>query len=248
MLKYFRHLTILTMIMLTLPAWAEKQGPESGGGGGLVFVEDELQLVDFYNIPGSRAALKQQFNSQASSQQLQSSRFELRRDDRITDAAFALATQVLSRWSDLPYDSIGSLISGSVYSPMVWNFTDRNITAPKFYRPTLLPSNIEIITGAYYSRRGREFNVNISRELWNRLSFVDQAGLVIHETLRHVQIGISLGFDDEALQKATVMMLSCRPRVKYDQYLFYLLNNRRDLAEKRFEPFDELVKNCGAQP
>jgi hypothetical protein len=223
---------------------AGKEGVKDGGGGGVVYIANQPHLTDFYTIQNSADLLNQKYLNQASSWVESPRLLSFDSKAQVDDVAYATVLAIFSKWSNLPYDSIGMWINNSIYRPVVWNFTDQNILAPQFYRSPFLPPEINIITAAYYNKTDRSFQVNISRKIWNQMQLKDQVGLLIHETLRHVQIGLSFGFDDEALQKATAMMMTCRPRVKYDQYLFYLLNNRRDLAEQRFEAFDLLTEGC----
>lgn len=248
MFQLFRQLSICLIILAVLStartAFAGKEGPESGGGGGVVFIQNQPQLTDFFTIVNSAEIVRQAFANQPPSYIEKEISVSFETSASMKDIAFVLAASILSKWSQLPFDTMGLWINIAMTSPVVWEFTDQKIMAPKFYRPDLLPKNSEIITAAYYSQKLKTYTVHISRAIWNQLSLENQVGLLIHESLRHIQIGISFSFDDEALQKATAMMMTCKPRVKHDQYLFYLLNNRRDLAKKYFEPFEQLTNEC----
>lgn len=225
-------------------AWAEKQGPESGGGGVVAKINSRLQLVDFYTVEGAPELLEKKYQGIKSSVIGQEQEFSFQRQDQVNDEAFNQVLSVFSKWSNLPYDVIGLTINSAIYNPVIWSFTNQELVAPKFYLPIALKSGVETTTAAYYLKINRLHRVSISRKTWNELKLQDQVGLLIHESLRHVQIGLSFSFDDEALQKATAVMMTCRSSVKLDHYLFFLLNNRRDLAEQRFEPFEQLTKEC----
>lgn len=230
--------------MATVLAWAEKQGPESGGGGVVAKINSRLQLIDFYTIAGAPEFLELKYQSTKPSVIDQEQEFSFHRQDQVNNVAFNQVLNVFNTWSLLPYDVIGLTINSAIYNPVIWNFSDQEVVAPKFYLPSPLRSGVETATAAYYLKVNRLHRVSISRKIWNELKLQDQVGLLIHESLRHVQIGFSFSFDDEALQKATAIMMVCRPSVKLDQYLFFLLNNRRDLAEQRFEAFEQLTKEC----
>lgn len=244
MFKILIQISLIAVFVLPSISVADKQGPESGGGGGVVYVNGEPKLIDFYNIQHRSDQLARMYSKNHSSFFEAPNTFSFERYTPVNDPAFLLVLDIFNKWSGLPYDSIGLFINSAIFKPVIWSFTDESVIAPKFYRPLFLPSDLEIKTAAYYLKHDRSYQVRISRDIWNKLSIQDQAGLLIHETLRHVQIGLSFGFDDEALQKATAIMLTCKPKVKLDQYLFFLLNNRRDLAEKRFETFDVLTHEC----
>ncbi len=218
-------------------------GGSCGGGGGVIYINNQPRLVDFYTIPSSYELLSEKYSSQEPSFIKSALSMTFDANTEIKNPALKMVLEIFRRWSDLPYDSIGLWINTAIFKP-VWNFTDESLLAPPSYRPSPISNDDKIETAAYYLQKENTYNVNISRDIWNLLSIQDQVGLLIHETLRHVQIGFSFGFDDEALQKATAMMMICRPRVKFDQYLFYLLNNRRDLAELKFESFEQLTKEC----
>lgn len=244
MVKRLRQFLIASM-MLILPVSAIAQdGPESGGGGGVVYTAAGPRLVDFYNVGGAESYLQNKYAGRSSSQIVAPLRLSFERRDQVTDPAFREVLQVFNSWSEIPFDTIGALIHMAIYKPLIWDFTSGSVSAPASYRPSQLPPEFSINPAAFYLKRERSFHVRLNLPIWNQLPLPDQTGLLIHETLRHVQIGLSRNFDDEALQKATAMLMLCKPGVKLNQYLFFLLNNRRDLAESRFESYETLTREC----
>ncbi len=243
MLPTLRQLFFIGTVLAGALVYA--RGPESGGGGGVVFVNEKPQLVDFFTIPGSAEILAQKYFEKQPSRLDRNIIFNIEYKTIPDNVAFMNVLFVFKKWSDLAYDAIGMDINSSIYAPVRWNLTDQPITPAVYYRPPGLPSELQIKPAAYYLMKDEVYEVSLSRQIWNKLSLQDQTGLLIHETLRHIQIGRSYSFDDEALQKATAVMLTCKPSITLDQYLFFLLHNRRDIAEKNFDTFGILTKDCG---
>lgn len=237
------QLSIFITLFLSLIGSAA--GPRTGGGGGSVVILGKPRLVDFLNIPESHSYLDKKYKNLTPSFIDSITTLSFESSGFPNDAAFVLAQSTFDQWSRLPYDYIGLLINTGLFKPVSWHFVDSEMPASDHFRPAALDSTHSIQTTAYYLMKDRAFDVFISRSLWNNLPLADQAGLLIHESLRHIQIGFSLSFDDESLQRATAILMSCRPTITLDQYLFFLLQNRRDLADARFERFEILTKDCG---
>lgn len=257
MLKILKQFLLMSFVSFSFGTFlvvslAAKEGPESGGGGTVVYLNSKPQLIDFYTIDGGAKFLSNRYSESKASFLQFPTKFDLERGLEY-NAKTAAAVPALSRaldifneWSLVPFDTLGIRIHGAFYKPTRWSFTRKKISEYQFYRPDVLPENIVTKPVAYYSYSEQEkiFQVNISLDIWNQLSLQDQVGLLIHETLRHVQIGLGFEFNDKALQRATAVMLVCEPSVKYNQYLFDLLNNRPDLVKQSHEEFNLFVKEC----
>ena len=67
------------------------------------------------------------------------------------------------------------------------------------------------------------------------MGIFSQAGLMIHETLRQQQIGWSHEFDEETLDRATALLMMCKPQSRLNYYLNYLIQNRPDIARSIYD-------------
>lgn len=229
-----------------LPIMHRARGGESSGGGGVVDAGGTPVLVDFINLSKSlqesslNSTLANSFIPHESSQP-----FFFDPSAVPTDPAFHCAHQTLLNWQAVPFGTVSFLVNFALEAPLQWSFTDKIKQHPFFYRPKNLDPNLEILTAAFYVfQKPKLFTVQINRMTWNKMNLYSQAGLLIHEILRHVQIGIGNDFNDEMLQKATAIFMSCQPSVKLDQYLNLIISNQADLAESRFGDFDSIIKAC----
>lgn len=157
--------------------------------------------------------------------------------------AFATANQIIGRWSTLPYDSMSYMVQTALHSPITWNFVDAEVTAPPFFLSDSIPSDSSVEAAAFYHvSKPTNAEVRIKRSVWNELTQNDQAGLLIHETLRQVQIGFGQGFDDQALQRVTAIYLLCQPTSRLNFYMHYVLSNSPQMADKIYGSFRTFVQ------
>ena len=248
MLIKFKQISSALVLLFSVSAIAA-DGPGSSGGGGVLLTPAGPQLVDFYNLPAeAMEALNQKYAAQHPSRVTSPQQLDFGPRTLTDDPAANAVLDILKSWSELPYDAMGSALYNANGTRLRWNFVNQNLTAPPSYRPATLPAG-EIQIAAAYSRtfryRASELQININRGLWNQMNLVNQTGLMIHETLRHVQLGYGNPFNDEQLQKATVILMACRPRVRLSQYLFYTLNNNTAYAEQVIGSFEQLIAECG---
>lgn len=243
----------LVPILLLFTAWSYAEGPESGGGGGVVTDHDQPHLLDFYNTDANLNFLNSIYLQKPSRlitpakiKMSDVSYSDLQKNDLQTPIAHLLS--LLNRWSSIPFDSEAYRIKWALQSNLNFHFTDSDIQSADHFKPPYLPKDLSITTAAYYQLAAdQSYNVYISRELWNKLSLRDQTALLLHETLRHIQLGFKFKFNDESLQKVTVMMIVCKPQIKLSQYLFYLIMGRSDLAENYIGVYDDIIKSCAAK-
>lgn len=241
-------------------------GPDSGGGGGVLLINNSLILVDFLNIlddediitpkKSKYATFLKTLLKQAKPPHLEETPnkiFYFSRGDQapLKSQAFDIANSYFTNWSKVNYDIAASLIGGSIFYPLKWQFVDQLDldVVPRFYLPENLPKDNVIQVAAYYTRRTFEnafadYTVQINKSIWWQLSDFNRAGLIVHEVLRQVQIGRGKQFDDETLQKATAIMMFCKPSVILSQYLFFLIQKRSDLAIERFGSFQDITQEC----
>jgi len=116
-----------------------------------------------------------------------------------------------------------------------WIFTDElPPLQTRFDLSNLLVGDDKLETIAYYfyeaDKEKRSWQLLLSIPRWNRLNFSAQVGLVIHEALRHFQLGVvsqsrGLEFSEKILQKATALITSCEHTTYLEQYLLRYLSN-----------------------
>lgn len=240
MLKRILILLFLVFIMLPLLA----VGPESGGGGGVVYLHREFHLVDYFNIPEAQKILQNRYRSTRPSIVAREFADSFVSKAQISDPAIIAAVDILSQWSNLPYDLMGFAISRALYQPVKWSFTDLELQAPHSYRPSQLLSGAQVLTAAYYEKVQQEYKIKISRKIWNQLNIQDQIGLIVHEILRHIQLSRQVHFSDEALQKATALLLICKPSIARSQYLWRLLVDTANATENLNSKFLQQTDQC----
>lgn len=225
-----------------------KKGTESGGGGTTILQNSEFVLLDFLQLDSN-------FTIPTNPQLGGPSRLDMNEKvisfDRTEESsvrkdnnAFHFALKIINQWIDLPFDLSGSTLSIAFHKPVIWNFTTDYLQAP-YHLPQGISSQQTFQTAAYYLMNLQEYRVFVSIPIWNQMSLLSQAGLLIHEALRHIQIGFSAGFNEKALQQATALYSLCQPNLNLSQYAYFLIQNRSDLAEKVYGSFEDIVsKEC----
>lgn len=226
-------LSMACIVCLISPA--SRAGVESGGGGGVLFRNSRPVLIDFFNIDFNfrdQDFFRDKIASRLSETQI-----------RNTHSAFDLAFQILQPWQKLSYDIAGLTVLTAFYHPVQWSFVDKELQAPPVFLPKGISSSEKIQIAAYYSAAPHQFTVEISKPIWNQMGILSQAGLLIHESLRHLQIGLSRSFDEQTLQQATSILVMCEPKGRLSYYLQYLFMNRSDLAQALYGNFEDLMKS-----
>lgn len=221
------------------------RGTESGGGGGIAWVEGRPVLIDFFTVISDLSHLNPLAQTADHISQEKSFSLNSKTTPVIVEEhpSFALALKVLDAWQSLPIDTISFQVMQAFRAPLLWSFVDDELTAPPFYLPANLPQQVPIQVAAYYTRLSpNQFHISIHRPTWNVLDLRDQAGLLIHETLRQVQIGYGNAYNDEALQRATAIYSLCAPSARLNYYLFYLLNNSPARADKIYGTFEKFIQ------
>lgn len=247
--KFYSTVTILFTLTLYLPQGMA--GNESGGGGGVTYGSGQPVLVDFLNIDPDFKDTNSYLKWNASRLDEKSS-FKIiltRKNEaqvRYKNSAFDLALNTIEKWEKQFLDYTAGTIYSAFMSPVSWNFINQDLSAPDSFLPISNLKRTDIKIAAYYKRADkseeRNFSIQISNKIWNELGIRSQAGLLIHESLRHLQIGWSDHFDEESLQKATALIMLCEPQSSINQYLFYTTQNRSDLANTLVGSFDEILK------
>lgn len=248
--KVCSGLNAILLIVLLIPflAFAKSGGTSAGGGGGgVIYINDKLKLIDFYNTPNTSKYLNLKYSSMSPTILKEESYDQSFINKKESNSSIQVAKEILNQWSSIPYDVAGFYIEQALKSPILkWSFVDSNITEDKnHFRPFYINPKSKILTAAYYYKESLgSYTVQISRTLWNQLLAYDQTGLIIHETLRHIQIGNNFKFNDESLQKATTLIMTCQPRIKLSQYLYFILNNLNEFAEENIGSFENIIAEC----
>lgn len=240
---------LLILSTLITPSFAH-EGTGSGGGGGTVLVNSRPVLLDYFHVLKSTDESDYLSLSKLNAIQNPVS-FEFKNREKTKDIrnqipAFDFALSTLEKWQDLPMDTISSTTIGVFMAPLEWSFTNDKLLEPHFFIPPFAPTESKVMTAAYYSMTSKgNFSVKIHLPLWNEMNLLNQSGLLIHEALRQMQIGLMSDFSDEALQQATVIYMMCKPKSRLNYYLFYVLMNGPELARKAYGNFDDiLAKSC----
>lgn len=236
---------LFLFLMLSSVNLYAQSGGESGGGGGTIYGKNGPVLVDFLNVnPEFKDTT--QYKTWKASRVHQPSQILITRENeslvREQNSAFDLALSIIEKWESQFLDISAGIIHTAFMSPVSWNFTASDLTAPDSFLPVPGMKRTNIKIAAYYKKFGKNFSVQVSNKVWNDLGILSQAGLLIHESLRHQQIGWSDNFDEESLQKATALLMLCEPQSSINQYLFYTTKNRSDLANSLVGSFDEILK------
>jgi hypothetical protein len=135
-------------------------------------------------------------------------------------------------------------ISSALKNSIKWSFTEDELQAPIFWPAGVDPLSKTRIA-AYYLADAPNFTVQVNQSLWNQLGLYSRVGLVIHEGLRHLQIGQAKHFDEKSLQLSTSLLVLCEPNSRLNYYIQYLILNGPDLAEKLYGDFGTVThENC----
>jgi hypothetical protein len=229
-------------------------GVDSGGGNLIKLKTGEYRLLDTYLAKSSR--------SSSSLTQIPSLKIGHTRAlrawgvDNIITNTFTHEQFIFERltlWQNHSPLTIALLKQALLKLPVYVVDYDLGLSDLRFYLPPdFNVSEVEAIeTAAIYFK---DFGVFISRRLFNLLSFEDQMGLILHESLRHVQVSYGLQMSDQLLQELTVSLLR-DPRVGEK------LELEGDLAEEvlaqarekdsdigvmkatRFQPLDLIIRD-----
>ena len=252
MLKKYTLIIQLLVLWTTLAlphiSSAKQMGTESGGGGGVVWAELNYPiLMDYFTIYSSALDIPTYKATPSRLDQNSSYSFYLTRENEqkilSENPAFSKAISILDGWSNLPYDAISFTVRASFYFKLNWRFVEHELTAPAFYKASPI-KELKTEVAAYYSFDSEKKSaiVRISKNIWNQMELQHQAGLLIHESLRQVQIALVRGYDDESLQRATAIYITCKPSGRLNYYMTYLLNNSPVMADKIYGSFEKILK------
>lgn len=263
----------INTLLLVCAGTLSSAGPDSGGGGGTVLINNEPILIDFLNILKSEDISNELKNISKKLEDISKAEnltdnniscplavekrlgatnkpFSFVRYSKASCDIFALANNIFIKWETLPFDAVSSTIHGAMFSPLKWQFITKQKlpdlnTAANFYRPSNLPPRLDISAAAYYRvESNNQYIVQIEQNMWDQMSKVNQVGLVVHEALRHLQIGQMARFNDETLQKATALMVLCEPSVMLSQYLLFLISDNVNAVPQNLGSFDTLTSFC----
>jgi len=228
-------------------------GTESGGGGGVLRRGDAATLLDFLNLDPELLD-SDNFEAPQSDRATQSQQANLKSElnFQITDEnellwrtqipAFDLALKVLRQWDQTQFDAIEA--SGmTAFRRIQWRFVNKLLADVPLHGPLALRPGDSVELAAYYSVEPTRYTVEVSIPLWNQLDLRGQAGLVLHEALRHVQISYAQRFDDQTLQRATAVLIVCQPTRRLNYFFMHALTlNNSAIATQLYGDFKTLVR------
>lgn len=241
-------LTLTTVFAFTSASQARSDGPETGGGGGVIFVGPSTaapRMIDMYNLTErQQLELRRRYSGQNNSQQRLRVK-ESTADLLNYDPAFRQADSLLNQWFDnLATRALNVNITEMLMGSIQWTFTNTLQRYENHYRPTHLPRGKNIYTVAHYLKKESP-EVKTVLSIWNQMPLVDQTALVLHESLRHYQLGMGQSIDDELLQKATVLVLYCSPSAERKGDLYSLLGTASPLsASQKKALFSRTILKC----
>lgn len=207
-------------------------GTESGGGGGVVWINSRPVLTDYFTMVDSISEIPIGNIENSSVSDVKSTK------------AFLESKKILNNWSKFFLDTMPVTVKLAMDSNLRWEFVDTELKAYSFFLEPTIPADNKIEAVAYYHfHSASNVSVKINRSIWDQMDLLGQTGLVIHETLRQVQVGWRHGFDDQALQRATAIYLMCQPTNRLNYYMFYVLNNSPEMADKVYGSFKNFVKH-----
>lgn len=217
------------------------RGVESGGGGTILLENDIATLLDFLHIDRNFRDSRPEDNSYIETPR---TLFYNRYDGFISppNIAFAQAFNIIGTWREAdPNVTFAPSLDFGVTNPTTWLFVDEPLCLSAEMKTSPATTH-DLRLAAYYFRD--RYQVNISRSLWNRMGLKSQVGLIIHESIRHLQIGLKRDFDEEVLQQATALLVWCEPKPVLSRYIQYILNNKKEQAEEIFGTYSEILQEC----
>lgn len=233
---------------LTLISSISYAGTESGGGGHVVYDQSQKAyiLADFWQIDKNFIDQNYFLSFKPSHLESELLNVTLANKEILKEtpqlSAFSVSLHILNQWSQLPFDLISIHIKAAIMAPVIWNFTNAELEAPvNFQSSSTYDPNRKYLTAAYYQRDKQDYRVQISRPIWNQTKLFTQSGIIIHESLRHIQIGRSENFNEDSLQKATAILTLCQPNITLGQYAYFLMINAADEAEKNMGSFESVI-------
>ena len=211
--------------MLTNSLEAKPLGTESGGGGSVYRDNDgDLKLLDFKAVNYKSSYFYHLFSENHIVETEESFLF----NEKQNSSVFKNVGVIMHEWSNIPLDIMSSYINLAITKPK-WEFTHAPLLKPDF--------------AAYYTKNhNSKFNVQISINKWNQLSGFDQAGLLIHEMYRQIQIGLNMGYDDDSLKRATLLTMFCKPTINLSFYIWYNLSDK-EIAQKIYGKFEHFMED-----
>lgn len=214
----------LNLLLFLLPVYCFA-GAESGGGGSILYHGETAILIDFLLIDSNYMGTK-------FVDPLDQESFILDANRRERIPAFKNAKDILSEWEKEPFNASTFLISIGLEKPS-WRFSTEDLP--------ILSENPNVTTAAYYKKTGGVYSVNINTIHFNHLDLTSQTGLLIHEALRHIQLGWGNGFNEDSLKMATALTVLCEVNPNLHHYMFFLLNQGDEVAERIYGNFSEVV-------
>jgi hypothetical protein len=158
------------------------------------------------------------------------------------------AEDTLSMFLKIPRAKIHDILVNKIE----WVFTEEEAPTQYLFSTGDLDHKVEVQSLAYYSHfvsPGKKFAESvISLPRWNKLGFLSQAGLIIHEFLRHYSISEELSplfnLSELHLQRTTALITLCGPRPKLATYVRALLDANLHKSSKASKAYPKMKKSC----
>lgn len=218
-----------------------KNGTESSGGGTVFKSSNGPVLIDLLQINPQARIQPTDAWAQASYIERAETALILEKNPYLgsnEDPAVNFALTILKKW-DGTSARLGDIsILSAIQHPLAWVFTDGALP-DCLYSKNL--NSLELQFAAYYIRD--RYQVNIFRPLWNQMDLISQSGLIIHESLRHIQLDYERVFNEESLQQTTALLLLCEPNEFLKRYTQHVLINPAS-AREVFGSFSDVLKSC----
>jgi hypothetical protein len=230
----WRQLLLLVGILVaSLPVANLYAGTESGGGGTSVVFDGQRVAIDLLMMPD--------FISTNKSKEVD---------------AFAMANDILMRWGLLETALESHILadaSSTKTSSVDWQWVAQALPlAHRYYLSYDMRLKIsDIKTVAYYTKFEGKSVIQISKPSFEELPLQSQIAIVIHETIRHRQIGWDKNnnaFNEKILQQAAAILTNCQPKNRLSMFINFLFSSQPELAEKNFGTFETATqKYCVRQ-
>lgn len=219
--KYF---SILFVTIFLTSVSARPIGTESGGGGTVYKgIDGNWKLLDFKGFKYKESYFYSILNKTHFS--VVETRFYL--EEKSKEPVFQQVKNILDLWGGIKLDIFSGYLNMAIDN---LNFEFTNSSLPK-----------EQYAAYYHKTSPNIFQVFISNQKWNKMSGFDQAGLLIHEIYRQIQIGNEFRFNDRALKKATALTVFCKPSIRLSSYIFYLIMDEA-YASKIYGSFNHYME------
>lgn len=206
-------MALTTFSAVVIPQWSHARGADSSGGGGTLYLNSrrEWVLLDFGHIhrdlhdPRQSTGVTEIIPSEVSNL-VGFDRFDIAAQD-----AMSLARLRLERWKPAAPQLISLLQEALIRTP--WRYTPLDVRlVERFVIPKELgdPKTVSLKPCVLYTKL---YGAWISVDCWNSVGDLTQAGIIVHEALRQLQIQYFYPIDDLLIQMLTAKIMLTEPQI-----------------------------------